>query len=166
MKNFFWGKPIFLITLVFFALFFYILYNETWEKNVTITINDATIVKLGEKIPTTLIESHFISSANTIRVDDDELTMFPNDTSLYKYLTIYTFDKKVQLFRVHYDSSSKSRIKIVFQNQGDTIEIDNIESNYYNKIYNGYLVSLKKCNGESIFTIININIVNKKELIF
>lgn len=160
------NKSILGVVLILAVVYFGSLYFMPSQQDVVVMLNNEFFLQLGKEIPNNLHQNHFASSSNTTKNGDDEYVLSPRDTMLYKSLSIKTLDNCVQVVQFNYNSDSEKNISIKFINIEETIEIKNIKSDYYNRIQYGYLISLKKCNGNGTLTIINLADIKPSNKIF
>lgn len=160
------NKSILSVVLILVVVYFGSLYFMPTQQEVVVMLNNEFFLQLGKKPPDNLLQNHFVSSSNTTKNGNDEYVLSPRDTMLYKSLSIKTLDNCIQVVQFNYNSNSEKNISIKFRNIEETIDIKNITSDYYNRIEYGYLISLKKCNGNGTLTIINLEGINPSNKIF
>lgn len=95
---------------------------ENREEKVILSINNTPVAILGETISDNLFHNHNVMSANTSKNSNNTFLLYPYDTSKYEYLSINTFDNKINAMQISYHESTQVEIAILFIIQNKEIK--------------------------------------------
>ena len=90
------------------------------KQSITIYINQDTIIKFGEKLHKDILDSHSVSSAFTDETKDDDLLLYPQDTTHYKFMRVLTINDKVESLHVYFDTAGFRDIQLLIEGFWET----------------------------------------------